>query len=114
MITLAAELLGGARVETTLNISKVKLVGKSMRHHTMQRLGAVSPMLIDGLATATFKRGDAPAAIQIAGDLEAAGEDHAVDLIFDAIATKPFSVMRSTPRVADTSISFTLGRLKVG
>ena len=57
---------------------------------------------------------NAEAAVQVGGDLEAAGEDDAVDLVLDAVGDDPFAVMRSTPLVSDTSTRVTLGRLKVG
>src|ERR1700730_13746221 len=90
VMAVPTHLLRGAGIQSTLDKAGEELVGKAAGHHAMERLVALGPVIVDRPPAPPFDHVDAPAAIEVARDLEAAGEDHAVNLVFDTMGDESF------------------------
>jgi len=84
VLALPAELLRHRGVEATLDVTDVELVREAVGHGAVQGARAVAPVVVDRAAVAPRDHVDAPASLQVAGHLEAAGEDDAIHRVLDA------------------------------
>ena len=75
----------------------VETVRKTGAVKTVERFQALGPMIGERLSTAAVNLEARTAGIGGAY-FETRAEDDAVDLVFDSVNTRPFSVIRSTPR----------------
>ena len=97
--------------EAGLLVAHDEAVREAAAVHAVQRAHAVRPLL--GQADAVAADELVAGAPRVVGaDLEAGGEDQAVELVLDAVDDDALSVMRSTP-LPWVSTSVTFGRLNV-